>query len=75
MDVGAELEPLLDTELDEILALDLRVARDVVDVLLRIDGGDLAAELAEALDDANGGVAVARVVRGGKALPGPRRSP
>ena len=62
MDVGAELEPLLDAEVDEILALDLRMARDVVDVLLRIDRRDLAAELAEALDDADGGIAVARVV-------------
>ena len=67
MDVGAELEPLLDAEVDEILAPDLRVAGDVVDVLLGIDRGDLAAELAEALDDANGRVAMARVVGGREA--------
>ena len=57
-DLGSELEALLDAEVDERLALDLRVAGDVVDVLLGIDGGHLAAELAEALDDPDGGVAV-----------------
>src|SRR3954451_10576781 len=66
VDVGAELEALFDAKVDEVLALDLRMPGDVVDVLLRVDGGDLAAELAEALDDANRGVAVARVVRGGQ---------
>ena len=69
-DVGAELEPLLGAELDERLALDLRVAGDVVDVLLRIDRGDLAAELLEALEDADRGLAVARVV-GGREPTGP----
>jgi hypothetical protein len=67
MDVRAELEALLDAEVDERLALDLRVPGDVVDVLLRVDGSDLATELAEALDDADGGVAVPRVVGGSKA--------
>ena len=37
---------------------------DVVDVLLGVDRRDLAAELLEALDDPDGGVAVAGVVRG-----------
>ena len=63
-DLGAELEALLDAEVDERLALDLRVPGDVVDVLLRVDGRDLAAELAEALDDPHGRVAVPGVVRG-----------
>ena len=40
---------------------------DVVDVLLGVDGRDLAAELLEALDDPHRGVAVARVVGGGEA--------
>ena len=35
---------------------------DVVDVLLGVDGRDLAAELAEALDDAHRAVAVPAVV-------------
>jgi hypothetical protein len=65
--VRPELEALLHAEVDERLPLDLRVPRDVVDVLLRVDGGDLAAELAEALDHADGGVAVARVVGGREA--------
>jgi hypothetical protein len=39
------------------------VARDVVDVLLGIGGGDLPTELLEALDDPDGGVTVPRVVR------------
>src|SRR6266480_1545885 len=63
--IGAVLEPLLGAEVDERLPLDLRVAGDVEDVLLRIHRSDLAADLLEALDDPNGGVAVARVVRGG----------
>ena len=63
VDVGSELEALLDAEVDERLALDLRVPGDVVDVLLGIDGGDLAAELSEALDDPHGAVAVPAVVR------------
>ena len=62
-DLGAELEALLDTEVDEGLALDLRVAGDVVDVLLRVDGSHLAAELAEALDDPDGGISMPCVVR------------
>ena len=64
-DLGAELEALLDAEVDERLALDLRMAGDVVDVLL-VDRGHLAAELAEASTirtEARG----ARVVRGGEA--------
>ena len=61
-DLGPELEALLDAEVDERLAQDLRMAGDVVDVLLRVDGGDLAAELTEALDDPDGGVAVPGVV-------------
>ena len=39
--VGPELEALLDAEVDERLALDLRVPGDVVDMLLGVDGGDL----------------------------------
>ena len=62
VDVGPELEALLDAEVDERLALDLRVPGDVVDVLLGIDGRDLAAELSEALDDPHGAVAVPAVV-------------
>jgi hypothetical protein len=62
----AVLEALLGAAVDELLGQDLRIAGDVVDVLLRIHGGDLPAELLEALDDADCGVAVARVVRGGK---------
>jgi hypothetical protein len=61
--LGAVLKALLDAQVDEVLAEDLRVPGDVVDVLLRIGRRDLAAELLEALDDANGGVPVARVVR------------
>jgi len=65
--VGAVLEPLLGAEIDQRLTLDLRIAGDVEDVLLRIDGGDLTADLLEALDDPHGRVAMARVVRGGEA--------
>ena len=54
-------------QVDELLGQDLRIAGDVVDVLLGIHGRDLSAELLEALDDADGGAAVARVVRGRKA--------
>ena len=61
--LGAVLEPLLGAELDQLRAEDLRVAGDVVDVLLRVDRGDLAAELLEALDDSNRGIAMAGVVR------------
>src|SRR5207302_9173153 len=57
-EVGIELEPLLGAEVDEGLALDLRVAGDVVDVLLGIRGRDLAADLLEALDDPHRRVAV-----------------
>src|SRR6185437_8245190 len=67
VDVGAELEPLLDAEVDEFLALDLGVSGDVVDVLLGIDRGHLAADLAEALHDADTRVPVARVVGGSEA--------
>ncbi len=65
-DVGAVLEPLLGAEVDERLALDLRVAGDVEDVLLRVDGRDLAAELLEALEDAR------RTPRGGPRSRRPR---
>src|SRR5215207_3376265 len=64
MDVGAELQSLFYAEVDELLTEDLRVARDVIDMLLGIDGRDLAAELAEALDDPDRRVSVARVVVG-----------
>jgi hypothetical protein len=66
VNVGAELQALFHAEVDELLTEDLGMARDVVDVFLGIDGGDLAAELAEALDDADRRVAVACVVRGRK---------
>ncbi len=66
-DVGAVLEPLLGAHVDELLAEDLGKARDVVDVLLRIGRGHLAADLLERLDDPHGPVAVAEVVRGGEA--------
>src|SRR5262245_26806591 len=69
-DVGAELESLLGAEVDEGLTLDLRMARDVVDVLLRVDRGDLAAELLEALEDADGRLAMAGVV-GSREADGP----
>src|SRR5207248_4313985 len=62
----APLEPLLGAELDEIAPEDLRVPRDVVDVLLRVDGRDLAAELLDRVDDPNRCVAVAGVVGGGE---------
>ena len=64
MDVGAELQSLFYAKVDELLTEDLRMARDVINMLLGIDGGDLAAELAEALDDADRRVSVARVVGG-----------
>ena len=63
----AVLQPLLDHAVDVLLAVDLREARDVEDVLLGIDGRDLAAELLEALDDAAARLAVAGVVGGGEA--------
>ncbi len=69
-DVGAELEALLGAEVDERLALDLRMAGDVVDVLLRVDGRDLAAELLEALEDADRRLAMAGVV-GSREADGP----
>src|ERR1044072_4298185 len=62
--LGAVLETLLGAKLDELRALDPRVPGDVVDVLLRIDGRDLAAELLQALADPHGSVAVSGVVRG-----------
>ena len=52
--------------IDELLSQDLRVAGDVVDVLLGVDRGYLASQLFEALDDAHGGVTVATVVGRGK---------
>src|SRR4029077_10357150 len=61
------LEPLLRTELHERLALDLRMPCNVEDVLLGVHGGDLAADLLEALDDPNGRIAMARVIRGSEA--------
>src|SRR5262249_14551740 len=67
VDVRLILQPLLGAELDELRALDLRMAGDVVHVLLRVDGRYLSAELLQALDDPNRGVAVTGVVRGGKA--------
>jgi hypothetical protein len=60
------LETLLGTEIDELRPEDLGVAGDVVDVLLGVDRRDLATELLEALDDPDGSVAMARVVRGRK---------
>jgi hypothetical protein len=63
MDVRAKLEALLDTEVDERLALNLWVPGDIEDVLLRVNGRDLAPQLLEALDDADRGIAVAGVVR------------
>src|SRR2546423_5131977 len=68
--VCVELEALLGAEVDERLALDLRVAGDVVDVLLRVRRRDLPADLLETLDDPDGRVPVARVVGGGE----PRRA-
>src|SRR5207244_4367140 len=64
---GAVRQALLGAELDQLRAENLRVAGNVVDVLLGVDGRDLAAELLEALDDPHGGVAVAGVVRGREA--------
>ena len=58
--VRANLEALLDTEVDERLALALRVPGDVEDVLLRVNGRDLAPQLLEALDDADRGISVER---------------
>jgi hypothetical protein len=73
MHLGPVLEALLGAELDERRPLDLRMAGDVVDVLLRVDRRDLTAELLEALDHPHRGVAVACVVRGGEAGgPAPR---
>ena len=68
--VGAVLEALLGAEVDERLALDLRMAGDVVDVLLGIDRRDLAAELLEAFEDADGRLAMPGVV-GGREPDGP----
>src|SRR6476646_3752260 len=66
-DFRAILEPLLRAELDKGLALDLRMPCNVEDVLLGIHGGDLAADLLEALDDPNGRIAMARVIRSSEA--------
>ena len=65
--LGAVLQPLLDHAVDVLLAVDLREAGDVEDVLLGVDRGDLAAELLEALDDAAARLAMAGVVRGREA--------
>ena len=65
--LGAVLQALLDHAVDVLLAVDLREARDVEDVLLGIDRRDLAAELLEALDDAAARLAMAGVVRGREA--------
>ena len=70
-DVGAELEALLGAEVDERLPLDLRVAGHVEDVLLGIDGRDLAAELLEALDDADASPPGARRSRTAASPTGP----
>jgi len=67
MHLGLVLETLLGAKVDECLTLDLGVPGDVVDVLLRIDGGDLAADLLQALDDPNGRVSMTCVVGGRKA--------
>src|SRR6478672_4853754 len=66
-DLGAVLESLLRAQLDERLALDLRMTCDVEDVLLGIHGGDLATNLLQALDYPDRRVAMARVVRGSEA--------
>src|SRR6201999_384944 len=62
--LGTVLEALLDHAIDVLLAVDLREAGDVEDVLLRVDRGDLPAQLLEALDDAAARLAMAGVVRG-----------
>ena len=62
--VGAVLKALLRAHVDELLAEDLREPGHVVDVLLRIRGRDLAADLLQRLDDAHRPVAVADVVGG-----------
>ena len=64
--VSAPLEALLGAELDEVAAQDLRVAGDVEDVLLGVDRRDLAPELLDRVDDSNGRVPVAGVVRSGE---------
>ncbi len=62
MHLWVELEALLDAEVDEALALHLRMPGDVEEVLLRVDRRDLTTELLEALDDPDGRVPVSRVV-------------
>jgi hypothetical protein len=62
----AVLEALLHAEVDELLAEDLRVSGDVVDVLLRVRRRDLAPELLKALHDPHRRVAMSRVVGRGQ---------
>ena len=64
-DVGAVLETLLGAHVHELLAEDLQ-SGDVVDVLLRIRRRDLATDLLQRLDDPDGAVPVAEVVRRGE---------
>src|SRR5438067_4291957 len=65
--LGVVLAGLLDQLVDQLLAVHLGEAGDVEDVLLGVDRGNLAAELLEALDDPDAGIAMAAVVGGGKA--------
>ena len=58
------LEGLPAHQLDEVLGKDPGVARHVVDPLLRIQGGQLAAELRQRVDDPRGGLAHAGPERG-----------
>ena len=57
----AELRRLIAQRLDEILRQHLRVAGDVEDVFLGIEGGELTAELRQRVDDLRRCAAHARV--------------
>src|SRR6185437_4504255 len=58
-----ELRRLLVQALDQVLGEDFREARDVEDVFLRIDGGQLTTHLVQVVDDPAGGTAHPRVER------------